>query len=286
MLAKGRTGALPVLIMNAQDQPQSKSPPWGRETTQAKAEFGAWLRRQREVRDVHLDEVVQATKVGRRYLNAFEEGRFELLPAPVFAKGFLREYARYVGLDADEVVNSYLTALHAADGESEPRRRKAGGRPSGKRRLVPWFGAAMLVALIALGAWWLFWRGTRGPAAGHETVPSTAAIDSVAPGATPKRGSVASLPQVGPLALTLDFRRRCWVELEIDGQPAISEEHLQGESLTVHAQSEIRLSLDHPEAVDAMVNGASYPLEPGPDGQVRNAVITLEEGPGAAAPGS
>ena len=72
--------------------------------------FGSWLRQQREIRNISLREISDNTKIGMRYLEALEEDRFEVLPAPIFAKGFLREYAKYVGLDADEVVNFYIAA--------------------------------------------------------------------------------------------------------------------------------------------------------------------------------
>src|SRR5919106_4236636 len=72
--------------------------------------FGNWLRQQREIRNITLREISDNTKIAMRYLEALEEDRFEVLPAPIFAKGFLREYAKYVGLDADEVVNFYIAA--------------------------------------------------------------------------------------------------------------------------------------------------------------------------------
>lgn len=262
--------------MTSQDAQQSKSPPWDQEPAQVKAAFGAWLRQQREVREVDLDEVAQVTKVGRRYLDALEEGRFELLPAPVFAKGFLREYARFVGLDPDEVVNSYLNALRASDPELElPSRRRS--ERSGSDRSPLWLLAGVVVvAGLAVGAW--LWLRHPGAEPADARPVTTASPPQQAPVTVPeqKRESIASLPQVGPLSLTLDFRRRCWVEVEVDGQPAIAEEHLQGESLTVHARDQIRLSLDHPEAVDVMVNGEPYPLPPNADGKVQGAVITLE----------
>ena len=59
--------------------------------------FGDWLRRQREVREIGIRDIAERTKISFRYLEAMEADRFDLLPAPVFAKGFLREYARYVG---------------------------------------------------------------------------------------------------------------------------------------------------------------------------------------------
>ena len=99
--------------------------------------FGAWLRHQREARSVSLREIADNSKISLRYLEALEQDRFDVLPAPVFARGFLREYARVVGLNADEVVNLYLVALEER-GESgrKPERPKpsrgenAGAAPS------------------------------------------------------------------------------------------------------------------------------------------------------------
>ncbi|HEX2225425.1 MAG TPA: helix-turn-helix transcriptional regulator, partial [Thermoanaerobaculia bacterium] len=96
-------------------------PPWDKDKSAATGpdggSFGSWLRRQREVRQISLREVADRTKISYRYLEAMEEDRFDVLPAPVFAKGFLREYARYVGLSPDEVVNHYLAVQQPQGGE-------------------------------------------------------------------------------------------------------------------------------------------------------------------------
>lgn len=142
-----------------------------------------------------------------------------------------------------------------------------------------WLWAGLLIAAGVLAGGWFWFRHHGAVTAEAQPAQVENAAPQPAPATVPegRRGSIASLPQVGPLALTLDFRGRCWVEVEVDGQPAISEEHLQGESLTVHAREQIRLSLDQPAAVDVMVNGESYPLKPNADGQVRGAVIKLED---------
>ncbi len=85
------------------------------------ASFGDWLRRQREMREISLRDIADRTKISLRYLEAMEENRFDLLPAPLFAKGFLREYARYVGLSPDEVVNHYLAAVEQPKKDEEVR---------------------------------------------------------------------------------------------------------------------------------------------------------------------
>ncbi|MEO7795282.1 MAG: RodZ domain-containing protein [Thermoanaerobaculia bacterium] len=87
--------------------------------------FGSWLRHQREARSVSMREIADNSKISLRYLEALEQDRFDVLPAPVFARGFLREYARVVGLNPDEVVNLYLVALEErAEGSRRVERAK------------------------------------------------------------------------------------------------------------------------------------------------------------------
>jgi transcriptional regulator with XRE-family HTH domain len=83
--------------------------------------FGDWLRRQREMREINLRDIADRTKISLRYLEAMEADRFDLLPAPIFAKGFLREYARYVGLSPDDVVNHYLSVHHPEELPGDPK---------------------------------------------------------------------------------------------------------------------------------------------------------------------
>src|ERR1700759_4894309 len=68
------------------------------------AAFGEELRRERELRGISLKEIADATKISKRFLEAIERNDHNTLPAPVFTRGFVREYARYLGLSADEIV--------------------------------------------------------------------------------------------------------------------------------------------------------------------------------------
>ncbi len=73
--------------------------------------FGEKLRKQREQQGISLDAISNATKISIRMLRALEEERFEQLPGGVFNKGFVRAYARHVGLDEEEAIAEYLDAL-------------------------------------------------------------------------------------------------------------------------------------------------------------------------------
>ena len=73
--------------------------------------FGEKLRKQREQRGITLDAISSTTKISNRMLRALEDEHFDQLPGGVFNKGFVRAYARQVGLDEEEAVADYLTAL-------------------------------------------------------------------------------------------------------------------------------------------------------------------------------
>ena len=74
---------------------------------------GADLRRIRESRGVSLRQIASVTKIGTRFLEYIEEDRFALLPAPVYLRGFLQEYARTIGLDPPGVAQAYMSRMSA-----------------------------------------------------------------------------------------------------------------------------------------------------------------------------
>jgi cytoskeleton protein RodZ len=79
--------------------------------------FGDKLRRERELRAVTLDEIAEATKIGTRSLKALEDEQFDILPGGIFNKGFVRAYAKYLGIDEDQAVADYTAALGEATGK-------------------------------------------------------------------------------------------------------------------------------------------------------------------------
>ncbi len=70
---------------------------------------GRALRRIRLSRGIELEEISAVTKINETYLRYLEEDRYPDLPAPVYVRGFLREYARYLRLDPRRVTESYMT---------------------------------------------------------------------------------------------------------------------------------------------------------------------------------
>jgi flagellar biosynthesis protein FlhG len=77
---------------------------------------GPLLRQVREALGIELREIAERTKIGMAYLDALESEQFGKLPATVYVRGFLGEYARILGLDGRRVVETYLERYRAARG--------------------------------------------------------------------------------------------------------------------------------------------------------------------------
>lgn len=100
--------------------------------------FGVQLRRERERRKLPLSAIAAATKIGTHYLQAIEDEEIEKLPGGIFNKGFVRAYARYLGLNQEE--ESLVSDLVA---KSEPPRPVVEA-PSGERKRMRWRAAFRL----------------------------------------------------------------------------------------------------------------------------------------------
>jgi len=121
--------------------------------------FGETLKRERELRQISLREIAEATKINLRYLDALERDDFRHLPGGVFNKGFVRAYAQFIGIDPEAMVMAYLQE----EARQLTRTNRAGGaapnvhepevpvRPNGSRLWLTALIIILIVVLIAAG---------------------------------------------------------------------------------------------------------------------------------------
>lgn len=82
--------------------------------------FGPRLRRERERRGISLDTIVMRTNVSRELWQGFESNDFSRWPAGLFARAFVRDYAKAVGLDPSEVVEDFCRLFPLGDRRALP----------------------------------------------------------------------------------------------------------------------------------------------------------------------
>ncbi len=107
--------------------------------------MGTWLRREREQRGIALEEIADTTRIPVRTLEFLETGRFDDLPGDTFVKGFLRAYARAVGVRTEDVLARYGMEIRARDVQPVPVRLSIPPQDRGRR-----FGLAIALVVFAI----------------------------------------------------------------------------------------------------------------------------------------
>jgi cytoskeleton protein RodZ len=113
---------------------------------------GSFLRRCRLQTGQNLDAVADDLRIRRRHLDAIENGRYDELPGPTYALGFVRVYAEYFGLDGRQIVERYREERRTGGRTTDlvfPSPVAEGGTPKGGLLLV-----GLLIAVVAYGVWY------------------------------------------------------------------------------------------------------------------------------------
>ena len=74
---------------------------------------GPFLQNIRNYKNISLGQIALVTRIGKPYLIAIESNEYQLLPAPVFVRGFISQYAKCLSLDTKKVVDSYMSLYKA-----------------------------------------------------------------------------------------------------------------------------------------------------------------------------
>ena len=171
------------------------------------SELGQYLVEARTAKELSLADVEKATRIRQKYLEGFEQGDYASLPAAARWRGFLRTYATYLGLDADDALQLYCQESGDTD-EQTPiaevgKPRLVDYRPVEVELIdtrpnlgwVRWVVALVIVAALAAAAWWFL--GRDGGAAFLASVAPAlgpAPTSTNTPSATPTRWIVTATP--------------------------------------------------------------------------------------------
>jgi cytoskeleton protein RodZ len=255
---------------------------------------GVALRAARIAQNLGVGDVARQLRLSVAQIEALESGAFERLPGPVFARGFIRNYARYLKLDAELLLRS--SALVQASGQGSPVPAPARGEPMPAVRAArwPWYVAVIVVLVFALAAYELLLSEapsqvnvTRSPppvtvpislaplpaqpqtpegaaagsAAAAPSEPVAADAPAAAHVAVPAE-PVSVPPTSGESELRLSFDGDSWVEIRDGrGKTILSQVHRRGTEQRVHGQPPLVVVVGNARAVRLTYNDHEVDLE-------------------------
>ena len=247
------------------------------------ASFGEELRREREIRAISLKEIADATKISKRFLEAIENNDHKTLPAPVFTRGFVREYARYLGLNAEEMVNRYNYAAAGDDRiEKSAHLDRLTPKPSDvpavppKKRGIPSplarvdrniYVFIFVTAALAAVIWWAVSR--KREARSDETrAVAVPVARTIKPKPVQPAENATAAAQDAVLHLTIDMNDNSWIQLDADGVSVFNDEMKRGEHRVFDAKNEFRFkTIGNAGGPRLSLNGVQIPPL-GHDGKV------------------
>jgi cytoskeletal protein RodZ len=178
------------------------------------SELGALLRKAREEKGFSLDDVQDQTKIRKRYLEALEKGDYDVLPGKFYIRAFIKNYAEFVGLDADELLKHYHVEMPEPEmtvSEVMPSRKPKRMRSARSERFGKILFSVLLwlfVFLIILVIWSYYMNKDGKPVNEADPTPITNNSDVTAtPTPTSTEGqstpTPTPTPTIGPVTITL-----------------------------------------------------------------------------------
>ncbi len=189
--------------------------------------LGEEFRSAREARGLTLSDVAEQIHIRSVYLNAIENEDWKSIGAPVYVRGFIRTYARFLGKDAEDAVGRF-NQTSPVERPVVPSASAATLSDNDRSGPSLWAVVATLVAVALVGfvgyEWWQYAHpGGAGasPVARTTQAPQPASTggESQAPVAHASVRPAASVPPSGvaPHQLALRLTQRSWLRVVVDG---------------------------------------------------------------------
>lgn len=263
---------------------------------------GERLAAARREKQISVAEIAKELHIDEYKVRALERNEFEMLGAPVFAKGHLRKYAQLVGVGVDDVLADYYSLNRSVGmpplvGRARPSTREI--------NLGRWLVVLLVVGVAAAAWWWFVERETLPPrvdeaesgrvslpppaeggapdTAGDDTTPATdggesvpraqspappeqqpAAAGTAAPADAESTAPAPASAASGSVSLALGFSGDCWTEItDAAGERLFFGLGTEGRNVTVSGTPPLSVMFGNADNVTVEVNGSAYPIPGG-----------------------
>ncbi|SFL39110.1 helix-turn-helix domain-containing protein [Pelosinus propionicus] len=222
--------------------------------------IGEILRSEREKKGLSVKEIENATSIRTVYITAIEEGNYGIIPGEVYLKGFIRNYANFLGLDSQQIIELYRQSQNPAIVADEikmdaPQKEKP-MKNLNTTHSSKWLAIGIAVICIAGGVWWF---------QSSKSIPDSK-IDKQVQQPSPvmpsqeikEQVSIPSTPIPGkPVVLNAKYTDQCWTLVTADNKIIYEGTPQAGETLTWEAEQNITIKAGNAGGIDIIYNGQS-----------------------------
>ena len=241
---------------------------------------GDTLRKERERQKLTIQDIEQGTSIRAVYIEALETGNYDKLPGEVYAKGFVKNYANFLNLDADKLSKEFVAELSPTtvaeteifDAQEEkiisenPKAEKLKiteltepnvkiektSEGSGNFSII---AAVILIAMLAGGAWYFLNNSSGNIADVNQNPPQQTEV--VQPTENSANNSVAAASNVEGVNIQATFSGDCWTRVYVDGVYTYEGVPTSGQVMNWNGAEGITIRVGNAGAININFNGQS-----------------------------
>ncbi|MDD4237169.1 MAG: DUF4115 domain-containing protein [Desulfotomaculaceae bacterium] len=226
-------------------------------------EIGNSLKEAREARKLSLEEVEEGTKIRRKYLQALENEQYDVLPGKVYAKAFLKNYARFLNLNVEEVMETFDYTQVKETPPAQDSINNSRDQPKLNRNQKPRYWLYLATMVLVLGLATTVYYSARGLGLNH---PAKEEFRTGEQGQNPS-GDQARLPEdqqptvqmpnnEAGVKISLNVTKNtCWIRVIVDDTPAFQGEVMAGQTQDYAGAEKISFTLGNAGVVQVQLNG-------------------------------
>lgn len=254
-------------------------------------ELGELLKNERLKKGISLDELQEITKIRTKYLKAIEDGDLNVIPALVYAKGFVKSYAEALGLDGDELLQKYGYLFQEND-DNEIAITAQKGETSKKvdidysiffKKLNKLVISVIILGVIGYGIYYFINQVNKGIAPlPNEKQQSQVLPDDKGKRTKPSKPDVKQQPEarttiekLSETAKSVEYKvtpssgtfkvvisipgQKCWFSVKVDGATAFEGLLTNGKIKSFDVKNSIEILMGFPPDVKITVDGIEIP---------------------------